>query len=55
MQIKMRNMAKRALESSEPLPARYWKMDQWWIILGSLAFPAVMIIFFLMVLKPVAL
>ncbi len=55
MQIKMRNMAKQALETGEPLPARYRKMDRWWIILGSLAFPAVVIIFYLMAVKPAGL
>jgi uncharacterized membrane protein len=52
MQIKMRNLAKHALESDEPLPEHYWKMDQWWIILGSLAFPAIIFVFYLMVMKP---
>ena len=52
MQIKMRDMAKAALENGTVLPARYWKMDQWWIILGSLAFPAITVIFWLMVAKP---
>jgi uncharacterized membrane protein len=52
MQIQMRNMAKMALESKTPLPARYWKMDKWWITLGSLAFPAIMVVFWLMVAKP---
>jgi uncharacterized membrane protein len=53
MQIKMRDMAKRASEKNEPLPDRYWAYDRWWIILGSLAFPAVIVIFWLMVAKPV--
>ena len=52
IQIKMRDIAKRALERGEQLPARYWVMDRWWIILGSLAFPAVVIIFYLMIAKP---
>jgi uncharacterized membrane protein len=52
MQIKMRDMAKIALESGTPLPPRYWKMDRWWITLGSLAFPAIMVVFWLMVAKP---
>ncbi len=52
MQIKMRDMAKLALESGVELPVRYWKFDRWWIILGSLAFPAVLVIFYLMVGKP---
>jgi uncharacterized membrane protein len=52
MQIKMRDMAHDAIQHNTPLPDRYWKMDKWWIILGALAFPAVMIIFYLMVTKP---
>lgn len=52
IQIKMRDMAKLALESGEPLPELFWKMDRWWIVLGSLAFPAILIVFYLMVFKP---
>lgn len=52
MQIKMRDMAKQALDKGEQLPKRYWKMDFWWILLGSLAFPAMVGIFYLMVFKP---
>lgn len=55
MQIKMRDMAKQALDNGSELPARYWNMDRWWIILGSLAFPAVIVIFYLMVYRPVSL
>ncbi len=53
MQIKMRNMAKDALDNHGDLPERYWKYDKLWIILGSLAFPAIMVVFYLMVFKPV--
>lgn len=52
MQIKMRDLAKAALKAGAPLPDAYWRMDRWWIILGSLAFPAVIIVFYLMVIKP---
>ena len=52
MQIRMRNMAKKALESGMKLPPRYWIFDRWWIVLGSLVFPAVVVIFWLMVTKP---
>lgn len=52
LQIKMRDMAKEALEKGSDLPERYWKMDCWWVILGSLAFPAIIVVFYLMVFKP---
>ncbi|MQA66362.1 MAG: DUF2269 family protein [Alphaproteobacteria bacterium] len=52
MQIRMRDMAKLAHESGQSLPQRYWRMERWWTILGSLAFPAVVIVFYLMVFKP---
>lgn len=52
MQIRMRDMAREALHSGGVLPERYWTMDRWWIILGSWAFPAVIVIFYLMVVKP---
>lgn len=53
MQMRMRDMAKAALETGAPLPERYWRMDRWWITLGSLAFPAIIVVFYLMVFKPV--
>lgn len=52
MQIKMRDMAKVALETGTALPDRYWRFDRWWIGLGSLAFPAVVAVIVLMVMKP---
>lgn len=53
MQIKMRDLAKAALKQKQDLPQEYWQMNKWWIILGSLAFPAIIIVFYLMVFKPV--
>lgn len=53
MQIKMRDMAQHALKTNTKLPNKYWQIDRWWITLGSLAFPAVMVIFYFMVFKPV--
>ena len=52
MQIKMRDMAKVALETGAELPQFYWHLDRWWMIAGTLAFPAVVVIFYLMVAKP---
>lgn len=52
MQIRMRDMASAALKAGTPLPAAYWTLDRWWMVAGALAFPAVAIIFYLMVAKP---
>ena len=52
IQLKMRDMAHCAVEHDEELPAKYWALDKLWIFLGSLAFPAVVMIFWLMVFKP---
>jgi len=52
LQLKMRDQVAAALKNNAPLPPRYWQYDRWWIILGALAFPAVMLIFWLMVAKP---
>ena len=52
MQIRMRDIAKYALDNNTDLPEKYWTLDRWWIILGSLAFPAIMVVFWLMVYKP---
>lgn len=52
MQIKMRDMAKHALDTGTALPDRYWRFDLWWITLGALAFPAVVAVIALMVMKP---
>ena len=52
MQIRMRDMAKEALDNDSELSERYWKYDKWWLSLGALAFPAIMIVFYLMVFKP---
>ena len=52
MQIKMRDMTKEAFEKGIDVPDLYWKMDKWWITLGALAFPAILAVFYLMVVKP---
>ncbi len=52
MQIKMRDIARKAYEHKTELPEAYWQMSRWWVVLGSLAFPAVMVVFYLMVMKP---
>jgi uncharacterized membrane protein len=52
VQIRMRDLAKASIETGKPLPETYWRLDRWWIAAGSLAFPAVIVVFYLMVVKP---
>ena len=52
IQIKMKRLAETALAENQPLPVLYWTYDSWWIGLGCLAFPAVVVIFWLMVFMP---
>lgn len=52
LQVEMRNLIARALVDGTPLPARFWRLDRWWVVLGSLAFPAIILVFLLMVYKP---
>jgi uncharacterized membrane protein len=53
LQIQMRDIAEKAYASEESLPPIYWTKNRWWLILGSVAFPAVVGIFYLMVFKPI--
>lgn len=53
IQIRMRDIAGLANEANQALPEEYWRLNFYWMLLGSLAFPAVLIIFYLMVFKPV--
>ena len=52
LQIRMKRLAAEALATDTPLPAAYGRANLWWLALGSLAFPAVVAIFWLMVFKP---
>jgi uncharacterized membrane protein len=52
MQIRMRDMAYDAVRREQPLPARYWRFMRWWVALGIMAFVALVVVFFLMVVKP---
>ena len=52
IQIRMRDIAIEAAKSDSGLPRLFWTFERWWIVLGSLAFPAIVIVFYLMVVKP---
>ena len=50
----MRNMAREAAVTGAPmLPVRYWRYEQAWVILGVPVFVSLIIVFYLMVAKPV--
>jgi uncharacterized membrane protein len=49
----MRDLARRAAAAGEPLPEGYWRYLRIWTLLGIPAFVALVIVFYLMVAKPV--
>jgi uncharacterized membrane protein len=53
MQVRMRDMARAARDANAPLPPRYWAYLRRWVALGIPAFVALLIVFWLMVVKPV--
>lgn len=55
MQIEMKNIALQASSKSEPLPDRFYMLYRRWFVLGWPAFLSIMIIFALMIEKPVSL
>lgn len=52
MQMRMRDMAVAARDAGMPLPPRYWVYLRRWVALGIPAFVALVIVFWLMVVKP---
>jgi uncharacterized membrane protein len=52
MQIQMRRMAQTSLANGSALPDLYWTYLRGWVALGIVAFVALVIVFYLMVLKP---
>ena len=52
LQIRMAKMAKAATDSHVDLPQRYWRYALVWEWLGMIAFPAMLIVYGLMVFKP---
>lgn len=54
MQMKMRDMAIAAARAGEAeLPALYWRYFSFWVLLGIPAFLALVLVFWLMVARPV--
>lgn len=53
IQIQLKEMTKHAVETGESLPERYNKLFKIWFALGWPAFIGLVIVFYLMVAKPV--
>jgi uncharacterized membrane protein len=52
LQIQMAKIARTAADDNTALPQRYWRYAILWERLGMLAFPSMLIVYWLMVLKP---
>jgi len=48
----MRDLAVRAMHDGNALPAVYFRYYRWWFYLGWPAFTGVLVVFYLMVVKP---
>lgn len=53
LQIQMRKMAEQAAADGDPLPGMYWRYLGIWVALGIPTFLALVVVFYLMVAKPV--
>lgn len=52
LQVRMRNLAARAMLDGTALPTAYARYYRWWFYLGWPAFTGVLVVFYLMVMKP---
>jgi uncharacterized membrane protein len=53
LQIRMRDLAVGAHQTGEALDPRYFTYARYWLWLGVPAFPSIVVVFWLMVAKPV--
>ena len=53
IQVKLRNLAIKSLENNQELPTEYYRLFKLWFYLGWPAFISLVMIFFLMVFKPI--
>jgi len=52
IQIQLKKMIMQSIKDESPLPARYHRLFRLWFFLGWPAFASLIIIFYLMVAKP---
>ena len=53
MQMRMRDLLIHAVETNTKLPTEYQRLFRWWFAFGFPAFAAVLLIFWLMIARPV--
>ena len=53
LQLRMRDMAQASVQSNSELPETYWCYERWWTMLGIPAFTALLVVYWLMVAKPI--
>jgi uncharacterized membrane protein len=53
LQIKMRDIARISDAENEALPSDYWQLARYWFWLGVPAFAALLVVYWLMIVKPV--
>ena len=51
-QIEMLRLSRLAAADSQPLPEHYWRLCRYWMVLGVIAFSAMLTVYGLMVFKP---
>lgn len=52
LQLQMRDMAQECARTNAELPARYWRYERLWTLLGIPAFVGLLVVYWLMVHKP---
>jgi uncharacterized membrane protein len=52
IQMRMRDVAQAAAARGSALPPAYWRYLRWWVALGIVAFVSLIVVFYLMVAKP---
>lgn len=52
IQMRLRDLSAEAARNNSPLPPQYWTLFKTWVALGVPAFAAFVVIFWLMVAKP---
>ena len=52
LQIRMARMARASAAAQKELPQKYWRYALYWERLGKMAFPAMLVVYGMMVLKP---